>query len=86
MVSFEIAGAGREGIFRFMNALQLVVRGTSLGDVHTLALYPMMSSHRDVAPRHRERMGIRDNLVRFSVGIEAVDDIVEDIDRALAAV
>jgi cystathionine gamma-synthase/methionine-gamma-lyase len=86
MVSFEIAGAGREEIFRFMNALRLVVRGTSLGDVHTLALYPMMSSHRDVPPRHRERMGIRDNHVRFSVGIEAVEDIIEDIDRALAAV
>ncbi len=86
MLSFEIRGAGREEVFRFMDALRLVVRATSLGDVHTMALYPVMSSHRDVAPRHRERMGIRENLVRLSTGIEAVDDVIEDLDRALRAV
>lgn len=86
MVSFEVAGAGKAEIFRFMNALKLVVRATSLGDVHTLMLYPPMSSHREVSPRHRERMGIRDNLVRVSVGIEAVEDIIEDLDQALRAV
>jgi cystathionine beta-lyase/cystathionine gamma-synthase len=83
IVSFELKGAGREDIFRFMNALRMIVRGTSLGDVHTMMLYPTMSSHREISPRHRERMGIRDNLVRLSVGIEAVEDIIEDLDRAL---
>jgi len=85
IVSFELKGAGREAVFRFMNALQLIVRATSLGDVHSMMLYPVMSSHREVSPRHRERMGIGDNLVRLSVGIEAVDDIVGDLDQALAA-
>jgi cystathionine beta-lyase/cystathionine gamma-synthase len=42
-----------------------------------------MSSHREISPRHRQRMGIRDNLVRLSVGIEAVEDIVEDLEQAL---
>ena len=42
-----------------------------------------MASHRDVAPRTRERMGIRENLVRVSAGIEAADDIIADLDRAL---
>lgn len=84
MVSFEIRGAGREEVFRFMNALRLVVRATSLGDVHTMTLYPVMSSHREVSPKHRERMGIRDNLVRISAGIEAVEDIIEDLEQALA--
>jgi cystathionine beta-lyase/cystathionine gamma-synthase len=42
-----------------------------------------MSSHRELSPKHRERMGIRDNLVRLSAGIEAVDDILEDLDQAL---
>jgi len=42
-----------------------------------------MSSHREVAPKHRERMGIRDSLVRLSVGIEAPEDIVEDLEQAL---
>ena len=83
MVSFEIRGAGREEIFRFMDRLQLVVRATSLGDVHTMMLYPVMSSHREISPKHRERMGIRDSLVRLSVGIEAVEDIIADLEQAL---
>ena len=50
-----------------------------------MALYPVMSSHRDVAPRQRERMGIGENLVRLSVGIEAAEDIIEDLEAAFAA-
>ena len=73
----------REDIFRFMDRLKLVVRGTSLGDVHSLMLYPTMSSHRELSPKQRERMGIRDNLVRLSAGIEAVEDILADLDQAL---
>jgi cystathionine gamma-synthase/methionine-gamma-lyase len=83
MVSFEIRGAHRAEIFRFMERLKLVVRATSLGDVHSMILYPVMSSHREVPPEQRERMGIRDNLVRLSVGIEAVEDILEDLEQAL---
>jgi cystathionine beta-lyase/cystathionine gamma-synthase len=82
IVSFELRGAGRNEIFRFMNALQLIVRATSLGDVHSMMLYPVMSSHRDISPKHRERMGIRDSLVRLSVGIEAVEDIIADLEQA----
>ena len=85
IVSFELKGAARAEIFRFMNALNLVVRATSLGDVHSMMLYPVMSSHRDISPKHRERMGIRDNLVRLSVGIEAVEDIIADLEQALAS-
>jgi cystathionine gamma-synthase/methionine-gamma-lyase len=83
MVSFEIKGAGREDVFRFMDSLKLVVRATSLGDVHSMMLYPVMSSHREISPQHRQRMGIRDSLVRLSVGIEAVEDIVADLEQAL---
>jgi cystathionine gamma-synthase/methionine-gamma-lyase len=84
IVSFELRGGGREEVFRFMNALNLVVRATSLGDVHSMMLYPVMSSHREISPKHRERMGIRDSLVRLSVGIEAVEDIIADLEQALA--
>jgi cystathionine beta-lyase/cystathionine gamma-synthase len=49
-----------------------------------MILYPVMSSHREVSPKHRERMGIRDNLLRLSLGIEAAGDIIADLDRALA--
>ncbi len=84
LVSFSIAGAGREQVFRFMDRLKLVVRGTSLGDVHTLALYPAIASHRDLAPKQRARLGIGDGLVRLCLGIEAVDDIIADLDQALS--
>jgi cystathionine beta-lyase/cystathionine gamma-synthase len=83
MVSFEIRDAGREEVFRFMDALKMIVRATSLGDVHSMALYPPMSSHRELSPKHRQRMGIGDGLVRLSVGIEAVDDIIADLEQAL---
>ena len=83
MVSFEIKQAGRQEVFRFMDSLKLVVRATSLGDVHSMMLYPVMSSHREISPKHRERMGIRDSLVRLSVGIEAVEDIIGDLEQAL---
>ena len=85
LVSFEIRGAGKEDILRFMDSLRLIVSGTSLGDVHSLMLYPAIASHRDLAPRQRERLGIRENLLRLSVGIEAIEDILEDLDQALAS-
>jgi cystathionine gamma-synthase/methionine-gamma-lyase len=65
-----------------MDRLKLVVRGTSLGDVHTMVLYPAMSSHRELSPKQRERIGIGDNLLRISTGIEAVEDIIADIEQA----
>jgi cystathionine beta-lyase/cystathionine gamma-synthase len=49
-----------------------------------MVLYPVMSSHREISPKHRQRMGIRDNLVRLSVGIEAAEDIIGDLETALA--
>jgi len=83
MVSFEIKDAGRDEVFAFMDALKMIVPATTLGDVHSLVLYPAISTHRDLAPKHRARIGIRDNLVRVSVGIEAVEDIEADLDQAL---
>jgi cystathionine beta-lyase/cystathionine gamma-synthase len=83
IVSFELKGLDKQGVMEFMDRLRMVVPGTSLGDVHTLLLYPVMASHRDVAPRVRERMGIRENLVRVSLGIESVDDIIADFEQAI---
>jgi cystathionine beta-lyase/cystathionine gamma-synthase len=83
IVTFELKDAGKEEMFHFMDRLKLVVRATSLGDVHSLVLYPVIASHRDVAPKQRERMGIHDGLVRLCVGIEAVDDILADLEQAL---
>lgn len=83
MVSFEIAGADRQAIFGFFDRLKMIVPATSLGDVHTMALYPAIASHRDIPPKQRARLGIHDNLVRLSVGIEDVEDILADLDQAL---
>jgi cystathionine gamma-synthase/methionine-gamma-lyase len=82
LVAFEIKGADRARIFRFMEKLEMIVRATSLGDVHSLILYPAMASHRDLSPKHRERLGIHDNLLRMSIGIEAIEDILADLDQA----
>ena len=85
MLSFEVKrAASKQDIFRFMNALEMIVPATSLGDVHTMMLYPAIASHRELSPKHRERLGIRDNLVRLSLGIEAAEDITADLNQALA--
>jgi cystathionine gamma-synthase/methionine-gamma-lyase len=83
ILAFEIKDADKAAVLRFMTRLKMIVPGTSLGDVHTLLLYPAMASHRDIAPKMRERMGIRENLVRVAAGIEAVEDIYADLDSAL---
>lgn len=85
MVSFEVKGADSGGIIRILNALRLLVPATSLGDVQTMVIPPAMASHRELSPKHRARIGIHDNLLRISVGIEAVEDIVADLDQALKA-
>jgi cystathionine gamma-synthase/methionine-gamma-lyase len=85
MVSIDLATNSREAAFRFMDALRLCVRSTSLGDVFTSVLHPATASHRDVAPARRRQLGIHDGLVRISVGIEEVADILADLQQALAA-
>jgi cystathionine beta-lyase/cystathionine gamma-synthase len=82
MISFELKDAGREQVFRWIDNLKMIVRATSLGDVHSMVLYPAMASHRDIAPKQRERMGIKDSLIRLSIGIEAPEDIIADLEQA----
>ena len=83
MVSFELADAGREEVFRFVDALELVMPATTLGDVHSLVLYPAMASHRPLSREQRLELGIGDGLVRLSVGIESAADIERDLACAL---
>ena len=86
MLSFEIADADQSVAFRFMEALGLCLPATTLGDVYTLVMHPATSSHRSLSAEERERVGIRDGLVRLSAGIEAAEDLIADLDQALAAV
>jgi cystathionine gamma-synthase/methionine-gamma-lyase len=83
MMSFDLRDAGQAEVFRFMEALELVLPATTLGDVYSLTLYPAHSSHRQVAPGVRQAIGIGDGLVRLSVGIEAVEDIITDLEQAM---
>jgi cystathionine beta-lyase/cystathionine gamma-synthase len=84
LVSFEVNGAGRREIFSIMDRLRLAVPATSLGDVHTLVLYPVMASHRDLTEDQKVRLGINESLLRVSAGIESADDIIQDFVQALA--
>jgi cystathionine gamma-synthase/methionine-gamma-lyase len=86
ILSFEIRDAKKASILAFMDRLKMIVPGTSLGDVHTLLLYPLIASHRNVSPKMRERTGIRENLVRVAAGIEHIEDIKADLDNALRSV
>lgn len=86
VLSFEIAGADTGRIFRFMEALQLCQAATTLGDIYSLVLHPATSSHRSLSAAERAQVGIPDGLVRLSVGVEAVEDILDDLQTALAAV
>ena len=83
LVSVQLADDTREAAFRFMDALELCVRSTSLGDVFTSVLHPATASHREVAPARRRALGIADGLVRVSVGIEDFEDIAADIEQGL---
>ena len=85
MLALEIAGAGKDEMLRFMDALELVIPATTLGDVYTEVSYPVISSHRDWAPAQLRRAGITPGLVRLSAGIEDVEDVMEDLDQALHA-
>ncbi len=86
LVAIELKDNSREAAFRFMDALKLCVRSTSLGDVFTSVLHPATASHRDLDPARRDALGITEGLIRMSVGIENVKDIIADIEQALNAV
>jgi len=85
LISIELKDNSREAAFGFMDALKLCVRSTSLGDVFTSVLHPATASHRDLSPARRRQLGITDGLVRISVGIENIRDIIADIEQALGA-
>src|SRR5438874_11557971 len=85
LVTIELKNNTRAAAFAFMDALKLGIRSTSLGDVFTSVLHPATASHRDLSPARRRQLGITDGLVRISVGIENVNDIIADIEQALGA-
>lgn len=83
LVAIDLKDQSRQAAFRFMDGLRLCVRSTSLGDVFSSVLHPATASHRDLSPARRKQLGITDGLIRVSVGIESIKDIIADIDQAI---
>ena len=86
MLAFEIADGGRDEVLRFFDALRLVEPVTTLGDVYTEVLNPVMASHRSWSPAQLRRVGITPGLMRISAGIEDADDLIADLSQALAQI
>ncbi len=84
ILSFGIKG-GPEAGAKFIDALQLAVRLVNIGDAKTLACHPATTTHRQLSPAELATAGVSEDMVRLSIGIEHIDDIVADIDQALAA-
>jgi len=83
IISFGIKG-GKEAGGKFIDALQMILRLVNIGDAKSLACHPASTTHRQLNPEELARAGVSEDLVRISVGIEHIDDIIADIDQALA--
>jgi O-succinylhomoserine sulfhydrylase len=85
LVSFITAG-GKPGAFRFQNALRIVKISNNLGDAKSLITHPATTTHQRLSAEDKQTLGIDPALVRLSVGLEDPADVIEDLDRALAAI
>ena len=87
ILSFTLKGAaGRESGARFLDALKLFTRLVNIGDARSLATHPASTTHRQLDAAELARAGVSEGMVRLSVGIEHIDDLLEDLEQALAAV
>lgn len=85
MIALEVAG-GKEGAFRFSNALRIVKMSNNLGDAKSLVTHPATTTHQSLAEEARDELGIGEGLLRLSVGLEHEDDLAADLLTALDAV
>jgi O-acetylhomoserine (thiol)-lyase len=84
LFTFGVKGGLQTGK-RFYDALQLVTRLVNIGDAKSLACHPASTTHRQMPPESQARAGVRPEMIRLSIGIEHIDDIIADLDQALAA-
>ena len=85
ILSFGLKQGGREAGARFLDALQLFTRLVNIGDAKSLATHPASTTHRQLDAAELKKAGVSEDMVRLSVGIEHIDDLITDLDRALAA-
>jgi O-acetylhomoserine (thiol)-lyase len=89
ILTFGVNGGnagGREAGARFQDALKLVVRLVNIGDCKSLACHPASTTHRQLSADELAKSGVTEDMVRLSIGIEHIDDIIADLEQALAAV
>jgi len=84
ILSFGIQG-GRDAGARFIDALQLILRLVNIGDAKSLACHPASTTHRQLGPEELARAGVGEDMIRLSIGIEHIDDILDDLRQALDA-
>ena len=84
ILTFGVRGGFTAGV-RFYDALKLFKRLVNIGDAKSLACHPASTTHRQLTEEEQRRVGVDPAAIRLSVGIEAIDDILEDLDQALAA-
>ena len=85
LVAFEVVG-GKKGAFAFQDALKIVRISNNLGDAKSLITHPATTTHQRITQEQRDELGISDGMVRLSVGLEHVDDLIDDVAVALKAV
>ncbi len=83
IVSIRLKEDTREAAYRFLNSLNLCTRAASVGDLFTGIVHPATATHRELSPAKRAAIGITEGLIRISVGIEDVNDILADIEQAV---
>ena len=85
LVTFEVRG-GKAAAFAVMNAFRLIKVSNNLGDSKSLATHPATTTHLRIGPEERAKLGITDGVIRLSIGLEDPQDIIEDLEGALAGV
>jgi O-acetylhomoserine (thiol)-lyase len=84
LMTFGVKG-GFEAGKRFYDALDLVKRLVNIGDAKSLACHPASTTHRQMSAEEQRKAGVKPEMIRLSVGIEHIDDIIADLDQALGA-
>jgi O-succinylhomoserine sulfhydrylase len=84
MIAFEIEG-GKKAAFKFLNALRLILISNNLGDAKSIVTHPATTTHFKLTEAQRDELGISDGMIRLSIGLEAVEDLADDLTQAVKA-
>jgi O-acetylhomoserine (thiol)-lyase len=86
LLGFEVKAGGKESGQKFIDSLKMFYHVANIGDSRSLAIHPATTTHSQLSAEERAQTGVNDSYIRLSIGIEHIDDIIADLDQALAAV